>query len=136
MKGRNISRSNLFLIELIIVILFFAFASLIAMQIFLKSDGLASDTVTLNGAIMAAQTAAETEKAASFHDLKMLSKNTYYDEDWKITQKKNKAYTLKRNIKLEKRTAGTLVTFVNTITQEGDIIYKLESKKYYSNSWE
>lgn len=136
MKGRNISRSNLFLIELIIVILFFAFASLIAMQIFLKADEIASDTDTLNGAIMAAQTAAETEKATSFQDLKVLSKNTYYDEDWKITEKKNKAYTLKRSIKLEKRTAGTLVTFVNIITQEGDMIYKLESKKYYSNSWE
>lgn len=66
---RGMSRSHLFLIELIVVILFFAFAGAVTVQVFAKAHELAQDTEALNGAILAVQSAAETDKASSFEEI-------------------------------------------------------------------
>lgn len=53
------SKSALFLMELIIVILFFALTSAVCMQVFVKAHQLAGDTQDLNRAILFANNASE-----------------------------------------------------------------------------
>ncbi len=53
------SKSALFLMELIIVILFFALTSAVCMQVFVKAHLIAEDTGSMNQAILAANNAAE-----------------------------------------------------------------------------
>lgn len=54
------SKSALFLMELIIVILFFALTSAVCMQVFVKAHLIAEDTNSMNQAILAANNAAES----------------------------------------------------------------------------
>lgn len=57
MKAR--SKSSLFLMELIVVILFFSLASTVCIQLFVKSHLLGKDTEALNNSVLQAQNLAE-----------------------------------------------------------------------------
>lgn len=131
MINKGISRSNLFMIELIIVIVFFAFAGTITLQLFLKANHITVETVGLNGAIMVAQTAAETAKSTEFEDLEKIPVATYYDKNWQPTHKEAAVYTLITKINFEKTSAGAMATFNQSITSNKESIYSLKSQKYY-----
>ncbi|MCM1190755.1 MAG: hypothetical protein NC541_15880 [bacterium] len=90
------SKSSLFLMELIIVILFFSLASAVCIQFFARSHILSKETVEQNNAITQAQNLAETWYAADGNTHSMLqlldgsisSENEasiflLYDRDWK-----------------------------------------------------
>ena len=132
MKFKGMSRSHLFLIELIIVILFFSFASVIALQVFTKSYEIANNTTALNGAIMAVQTAAETDRNTVFKDLKVAQEATYFNKDWEISDPSDATYIMTSNVKLEDKWAGTMAVFDYAIAADNKIIYQLQMKKYYS----
>lgn len=131
MRSKLISRSNLFLFELIIMILFFTIAAGIALNVFLKADEIASETVDLNGAIMLLQSAVEEEKVTPFKQLDALPKISYFDTDWNETNEDNAIYTLKIDLQLDEKADGTLVNFTNTVTSDQKNIYTIKSTKYY-----
>lgn len=66
------SKSNLFLIELIIVILFFSIASSVCVQLFVKSHILSQNTENTNQAILWTQNISEVfySQNGNFHSLK------------------------------------------------------------------
>lgn len=135
MNRKGISRSALFLTELIIVILFFAIASTITLQLFVKASGLADRTSDLNGGIMVVQSAAEIDKSTDLMSLDQKSRFEYYDENWEKTDEANKVYTLTSQVVLENRWAGTMAIFTYTLSARETVIYELTAKKYYSNQF-
>lgn len=89
------SKSGLFLIELIVVILFFSLASTVCIQLFVKAHVLSSDTMIMNKSVEICQNYAEcfygvdgdnNSFIALFPELTKVSDQTfeaYYDEDVK-----------------------------------------------------
>ena len=132
MKFKGMSRSHLFLIELIVVILFFSFASVIALQVFTKSHELANNSTALNGAIMTVQTAAETDKNTLLKNLDSSKRLIYFNKDWEITDSSDETYILTSTVTLEGKPAGTMAVFNYAVTADNKIIYQLQAKKYYS----
>ena len=135
MKYNGMSRSHLFLIELIIVILFFSFAGAITVQVFSKAYELDRDTEALNGAIMTAQTAAETDKTLPLNSIGSSTSTIYLDSSWKPSDPKDAVYTLTSSADLETRPSGTMVIHYYNVTFKDKTVYKLESKKYYSGEF-
>lgn len=60
MKNRTSSRTGLFLMELILAVLLFALASVLCIQMFVKSHTLSKSSVELNHGILWAQNVAES----------------------------------------------------------------------------
>lgn len=130
MQFRGMSRSQLFLIELIIVILFFSFAGAITVQVFSKAHELAQNSTDLNGAILAVQRAAETDKTAAFSEIDMNQEPIYFNSNWGLSTPSEAVYTLKSNITLEEREAGSMAVYDYTVMSNEEIIYTLQSKPY------
>lgn len=104
MNRRN-SRSALFLMELILAILFFAAASAVCVQLFVRAHLVSRDTRDLNQAMASAQSAAAVlqaengDLAAAGALLEMQtaqdgSLQTGYDEEWLPAETENAAYLL------------------------------------------
>lgn len=72
MTNKSSSKTPLFLMELIIVILFFSICSAICMKIFASSQMLSKDASTLTGSVLACQSVAEVYKAEN-GDLEVIS---------------------------------------------------------------
>ena len=97
MAVQRSSRSGLFLLELMIVILFFAVTSAICMNLFVQAHLTSTAGSELTAAVREVQSAAELFKAAD-GDLKKLAEslgvqpidgpvlNLYYDKDWVLTK--------------------------------------------------
>ncbi|MFY9199026.1 MAG: hypothetical protein WBK75_07575 [Acutalibacteraceae bacterium] len=105
MNKHSRSKSGLFLMEMIIVILFFSISSAICMKIFSTSKIKSDHSRDISNASVKAQSCAETYKAYSADLEKVAStldggfdKNrlvVYYDENWQEVEKKDEAsYTL------------------------------------------
>jgi len=101
MSRKNISRSNLFLIELIIVIVFFIFSTSIILRVFAKANELSINTNALNGAIITTQSNAEKYKSISFNNLSTDTQTFYYDKDWNLATKENSFYFITLNTTLQ-----------------------------------
>ena len=133
MNEKGISRTNLFLIELIIVVLFFAFASIIVMQVFVKASDLADDSMALNGAVIAAQSAAELDKATPIENHSSSERYQYFDENWQPIEHSGGQYILTTTTQMDNRWTGIMATFTYNITSGERLIYQLQAKKYYSS---
>lgn len=133
MQFRGMSRSHLFLIELIIVILFFAFSAAIAVQVLSKAHELSQSATALNGAVLAVQTAAETDKTVRLQDIDTSQRTTaYFNEDWEIAEPAGAVYIMTSDVALEEREAGTMAVYSYSVASDNKVIYQLQSKKYYS----
>lgn len=132
MQFRGMSRSQLFLIELIVVVLFFSFAGAVTVQVFSKAHGLAQSSEALNGAVMAAQTKAETDKTLGFKDIGKAEDTLHFDGSWNITDSSEAVYTMTTETTLEHRDAGTMAVYNYSVTSDDGIIWQLQTKKYYS----
>lgn len=83
------SRSGLFLIELMICILFFAFTAGICVRFFVKSHDMSQDADNLYQAQQEAASMAEVlEEDSNLPDDIFI----YYDKEWKQCDKENKVY--------------------------------------------
>ena len=71
------SRTNLFFMELVIIIVFFAFAGAVCMKIFIGAHMTSRASADLTQAVLVAQ-----NKAERFREGQEVEKLTYYDEDW------------------------------------------------------
>ena len=131
MKKNGISRSHLFLIELIVTILFFAFACAVALMVFGKAHDLSNNTSALNGALTAVQNAAETNRLEDLSDLSEPSP-VYFNKDWQVTDLNKADFTLTAELKLEDRPDGKMAVWTYTVVDKNqDLIYQLGAKKYY-----
>lgn len=131
MRFKGMSRSHLFLIELIVVILFFSSASVITVQVFIKAFQLSERTTALNGAMLTVQTAAETDKTVSFQDIDTSKKTVCFNEDWEAVDPAEATYTITSNVTLDERSAGTMAVYDYTAASGGKTIYQLQAKRYY-----
>ena len=134
MSKKGFSRSQLFLIELIVVVLFFSFSAAIAMMVFGKAHELSEDAKALNGAMVMAQSAAEADRSKPLNEVGANSELIYLNENWEKTSAEDAEYLLKVEINLEDRPAGKMAFLNYTVSDatDEDIIYHLETKKYYS----
>ncbi|MGI5892278.1 MAG: hypothetical protein ACOX7H_06045 [Bacillota bacterium] len=136
MKIKNLSKTHLFLIELIVVILFFSFACSIAVQVFAKADHLEGNATALNESMLAVQSAAEIDKNTDLQEIDLARQPTYFNKRWQIVDSENAAYKMTYQVDLQNREAGTMAIFTYTVASiEGggnEIIYHLQAKKYYS----
>lgn len=132
MQFRGMSRSQLFLIELIVVILFFSFSVAIAVQVFSKAHELSQSSAALNGAVLAVQTAAETDKTVRLQDINTKQNTVYFNEDWEIAEPAHAVYIMTVDVTLEEREAGMMAVYNYSVTSNDEVVYRLQSKKYYS----
>lgn len=137
---KNVSRTNLFMIELIIIIVFFSFASYVVINVFQSADKLANDTEVLNGAVIRAESIAETYKAIEFYDLIEQGETLYYDKNWiKVDNVEDSKYSIIIRLEVKKEEYGRMAYLYEDIyyTDKNkygrDVIYSLKTKKFYSN---
>lgn len=74
MSKRNYAKSELFLMEFIVVILFFSLCAAICISAFVKANTISEDSKSLNHAVILAQSAAEKIKATGKVDQDYLGK--------------------------------------------------------------
>lgn len=138
MKTGNRSKSSLFLMEMIVVILFFAITSAICIGLFTKAHQTAQDSVELTHAVLLSETAAETFKAAAGQlpptaaalGGKIESDNVCiigYDRDWQVTDQQP-SYTMTITV-----SAAEGIATAEILTQKkGAEIYQLTTKVWQS----
>lgn len=144
MAVQRSSRSGLFLLELMIVILFFAVTSAICMNLFVKAHLTSAAGSELTAAVREVQSVAELFKAAD-GDLKTLADRLdiqatgepglklYYDKDWGLVDhEKDAVYTV--SVVLDEAAhpdhwQGCLEAQVIARTKEAEI-FRVPVKKY------
>lgn len=115
MKQKS-SRSALFLMELIFSILFFALASAVCVQLFVKAHLLSVSTQELNHALTSAQSAAASlqakqgDAAAALGVLGGEGDTLYYNANWQPCAEAEAAYTLQLLPAAEDETTNIVVT--------------------------
>ncbi len=117
MKQKS-SRSALFLMELIFSILFFALASAVCVQLFVKAHLLSVSTQELNHALTSAQSAAaclqakQGDAAAALGVLgsEGTADTLYYNADWQPCAAADAAYTLQLLPAQAEETTNIVVT--------------------------
>ena len=106
MNNRSGSKSTLFLMEQLIVILIFSFCAAVCVKIFVVSYIMVSESNDMTNALRIAQSGAECYKAYSGdaeQAAKALGGGTakdnailvYYDKNWRVCEESDAAYTLK-----------------------------------------
>ncbi len=132
------SKTKLFLIELIIIILFFSIAGAICVNIFASARLMSTKSTDITMANMVGQTAVEAfRNSESALDGVLEEYGTievpggylgYFDGNWKAAPEENdQKYEM--NIKLSEDDEG-LATFDVEIKKEEDVLYGVTAKKY------
>lgn len=132
--ARN-SRSNAFLLELIIVVLFFAVAAAVLLQIFARADALSRDASALSYAVIAAEDAAERQRSLPLGQLQ--PSRIYYDREWQPSSENDAAFAVDVTPDFEVHDGGSLASFSITVSglTDGKPVYSLETKKYYAGEY-
>ena len=121
----RVSKSAVFLFELMVIILVFTLAAAICTQIFASAYNMSKESHELTMSSINAQTVAERFKA----DIADPGEIRYFDRDWKATDRMNAYYWV-----MLEETAGTEKTreaWVNVYEQGIDeTIFSLHVKEY------
>ena len=147
MSRRNYAKSQLFLMEFIIVVLFFALCTSICISAFVKADSISKESKELNHSLILAQSAAETIKGLDFNELDQLSELTglyeaengkfrgYYSNDFKslgdtgkASEDAKEAYVMEATLKVKDKMLTAAITVREKSSK--DNICRLEIKKY------
>lgn len=133
MSKSNISRTNLFLIELIIIIAFFIASLSIIISVFSKVNSTSIEASALNGASITMQSNAELYKIISYDELPTDTQTLYYDKNWQITSAGNEYYIITVEISLEDKDYSVIASFNQEakFADSGKPIFTLETKKYF-----
>lgn len=133
MSKSNISRTNLFLIELIIIIAFFIASLSIIISVFSKVNSTSIEASALNGASITMQSNAELYKIISYDELPTDTQMLYYDKNWQITSAGNEYYIITVEISLEDKDYSVITSFNQEakFADSGKPIFTLETKKYF-----
>lgn len=144
MINRGSSKSNLFLMELIILILFFSIASAICVRLFVSAHLDSLESAALNRAVLAAQSAVEVYKNADdpgeafSAQLNAAAEGggfvVRYDAEWQpLPEGKQPAYLLKIILSEDGNVGEVLVDVLKESSQgqplQEETIYTLRAKK-------
>lgn len=138
MSKSGISRINVFLIELIVMILVFAIASGILLRVFVRADQLSKGAADLSAAVIAAESVMERQLAGNFSELSSSVDLNWYDRDWQpVASEDSASFGVTAEQSFESGEAGTLVRFqVRAFdTEDNDEIYLLKTSQYYGGLW-
>ena len=94
--AKTSGKTNSFLLEMILMILFFSVSAAVILQLFASSHNIQKQSSSKNEALLYAQTLAEEMKSSGQNLLARTSEQTderYLDENWQETGKDNAFYT-------------------------------------------
>ncbi len=138
MIRNNYSKSQIFLLEFIIVVLFFGICSTICISVFMKADSISKESSRDVNAMVIAQNAAECFKASEsadpdeyygFDEIQEGLYISYYDGRFDPATKKNAEYALK--IDLDETDEDIISAEISiSETNEKTPFYKLNVDKY------
>ena len=145
MSSRNYAKSQLFLMEFIVVVLFFALCSAICISAFVKADSISKESKARNHALILAQSAAEAIKGLDTNEFDQLSKliglhetedhklQGYYSQNFEslgtgAVEAKKATYVMEANLKTKDQMLTAEIT-VREISSKKNIC-KLQVKKY------
>lgn len=138
MKIARSSKTRYFLIELLIVIAFFAVASTVCVQVFAHAHLISVESQALSRGVGAAQSAAEVFQASK-GDRQQMARllggelqpdgaiHVFYNEDWEAASSGDGYYQLTMGVEGER-----LLTAAVQVTQcqDGALIYEMETKQF------
>ena len=132
------SKSGLFLLELIIGILFFSFASAICMQIFVKAHLVSAKSSDLTAAMTKVQSAAEAFKSLDGSEPELAELlnaqqsggllTVSYDKEWKPAPDGQTVYRMTILVSEQDSVCDSQIRMFKA--QEEQPIYELDVKKY------
>lgn len=110
MHSRSSTKSSLLLIELILVVLFFAVTSAVCMSLFVRSHIVAQNSQDLNRAAILLQNTAEEIKRKPPSGEAALPQKTYYSADWVPLTEESPAAAYLREVTLKREEPLPLLT--------------------------
>lgn len=150
----KVSKSGLFLFELIVVILLFTVSSAVCINIFAKSYSFSNQSESLTKSSLKAETAAEVFKETNgdvdaitkalkadndTYDVIMTEQdglpeytlNVYYDEMWSNTDEINKRYILTVKTEATNKTkVGNVISANISVKDKDKPLFTIDAKKY------
>ncbi len=131
MKSRN--QSNALLIELLIVVLFFALSGTVLLQVFTASSTQSQRASVINEALVAAQNVAErlcavgTEEEKAVEALTDMGFQQDGDSGW---EQNRDDYCLRVTMDMEKRDAGQMLQATIEASRGEEILFALPAARY------
>ena len=116
------SKAKLFLIELIIIILFFSLAAAVCMQIFAGAHTLSQKSEDLTEGIMIAQQVSEEFHSGMHRESEVVA---YFDEDWQPIAMQSENYVSISVSKNEGINQANICVY-----SERGLVYELTAGKY------
>ena len=104
-------KANSFLLEMILMILFFSVSAAVILQLFASAHNIQKQSSSKNEALLYAQTLAEEFKTSESNLLTSTSEQTqerYLDENWQESEKDRAVYTAQIKISSQSTAAGKL----------------------------
>ena len=137
MKRRIQRRSNIFLMEIIISILFFSIASAVCIQLFAKAKLQSDNTAALNKAVLAASSAAEALEVSDGTQESLIScfpggeaygrtLRVYYDQSWNPCPSSLSSFQMEVLLSSDRG----MITAAITVTSADEVIYTLQAEHY------
>jgi len=119
----KVTKSAVFLFELMIIILVFTLAAAVCTQIFASAYTMSTESRELTMSSINAQTIAEQFKSG-----KSDTEPLYFDSDWALTNRAGASYS----VELDERTASNMrEAYVNVFRiGSGEAIYTLHVKEF------
>lgn len=141
MRRISARRPNLFLMELIAAILFFALCSAVCIQIFAGSRQKAAETADLNQAVALAQSMADVIRTG---DAAPSDQTLYFDQDWQSCENADTAYQLTVSWSWKDLSGETSRPFplagstgtaeIAVRTAEGNDLFRLEVRRHFPHT--
>lgn len=138
MGAKASSKSGLFLIELIIVILFFSIASAVCVQLFVRSHLISTQSEELTQSVNVSQSAAaciqqtkgDIDRTASLLGGVVESDKVvvYYDKDWNVCEGSEAAYRMELSITQQEDMLTCDSVVIKSFNDKE--IYQVTQKKY------
>ena len=145
MKHTSLSRSGLFLMEMIFAILFFSIGCAVCVQLFVRSYNMSTDSRNLNHAVTCAQSVAEAVKGthAPPEELKAYFPDSeasgdtlqvFYNNNWLTCARSLAVYQMDVVIQTDSPFLATQITVWEISDPEAEPIYSLQTQVYLTHS--
>lgn len=126
---KRYNQASLFLMEMIIAILFFALASAVCVQVFVKSQTMSDDSLRKAHAAMAASNIAEVYRSQELEKYYKVDKDgyVYFDDQWKL----NSSQSVYKALLVEKDSTLSVTILYNDIQ-----LYNIDCMSYQQRTLE
>lgn len=139
MKRSLPKRSNLFLMEMILAILFFALAGAVCIQLFVKARVLSENTSARNQSLVLAKSAASAFEAGDgnlatlkedypYSRIEDSTLKIFYDGNWKPCEKKDQIYEMQ--ITIENQNGNLTTASIAVTDSKNEELLRLKADCY------